>query len=53
MHQSFHLKPEPDMRMSCNFIREHGFIFNCKPFSFKDGICFLVGADMKELNKIN
>lgn len=53
MHQSFHLKLEPDTRMFCHFGREHGFIFNCKPFSFKGRICFLVGADRKELNKIN
>lgn len=39
--------------MFCHFGREHGFIFNCKPFSFKGRICFLVGADRRELNKIN
>lgn len=53
MHESFHLKLEPDVRMSCHFEREYGSIFNCKAFSFKDGICFLVGANIKELNKIN
>lgn len=48
MYEYFHLKLEPDMRMCCPFERECGFIFSCKPFSFKDGICFLVGADTKE-----
>lgn len=53
MRESFHLKLEPSMRMSCDFERERGFIFNCKPFSFKDRIRFLVGAATKKLNKIN
>lgn len=52
VHKSFHLKLEPDMRMSCHFERG-GYIFNGKPFSFKDGIRFFVGADVKELNKIS
>lgn len=52
MHGSFNLKLEPDVRMFCHVEREQGFIFSFKSFCFKDRIPFLVGADMKELNKI-
>lgn len=37
------------MRLSCHFEEECGFIFNCKLFSFKDGIHLKVGAGMEEL----